>query len=42
MPDAHGIQKREIDLLELELQVVMNLLWLLGIEPGPSGKAANL
>lgn len=36
MPGAHGGHKRASDHLELELQAVISLVWVLGIEPRSS------
>ena len=38
---ARGVQKRELGLLERELQAVVNCLWVLGIEPWSSGRATS-
>lgn len=38
---AHGNKKRALHLLALELQVVVNCLWVLGIELQSSAKAAS-
>lgn len=35
-------QKRVSDLLRLELQIVVSLMWVLGIKPGPLRKAVNV
>ena len=35
MYGAHGVQKRPLLYLGLELQMPNNYLWVLGIEPGP-------
>lgn len=38
---VHGDQKRALDLVELEFQVVVSyLIWLTGTELGSSGRAA--
>ena len=39
---AHGDQKRVLDPLELEFQVVVScLMWVLGTKPRSSARAAN-
>lgn len=38
---AHGGQKRVLDPLKLELQMILSHLWVLGIEPGSCGRAAS-
>jgi hypothetical protein len=35
-------QKRELDLLELELSLVVSPMWVFGTKPGSSAKAARL
>jgi hypothetical protein len=35
-------QKRALDPLELELRIVVNIMWVLGIRLGSSGRAAVL
>ena len=35
-------QKRALDPLELELRIVVNIMWVLGIKLGSSGRAAVL
>lgn len=41
IPSALGGQKRSQYLLNLGLQKVVNTVWVLGIEPGFSGRVAN-
>ena len=36
VPDSYGDQKRASDLLELELDILSDAIWMLGTEPGPS------
>jgi hypothetical protein len=38
---AHRGQERAPDSLELELQMVVSCLWVLGIKTGSSGRAAS-
>ena len=42
MPGAQGGQKRVLDPLELELQMVGATMWVLGIEPRQSARASAL
>lgn len=42
MPGVHASQKITLGLLELELQMVVSHMWVLGTEPGPSVKAKVL
>lgn len=37
MPSTQGVQKKALDPLELQLQMVISYLWFLGIEPRSSG-----
>jgi hypothetical protein len=42
VPDASGGQKRALDLLGLELQIIVSSLWVLRIEPSsPTGRRSN-
>jgi hypothetical protein len=41
VPEVHGEQKKASDLLELKLQMVMSLTWMLRMEAGPSGSALS-
>lgn len=40
-PGIHGNQKRLSDPLELQLQTCWAMMWVLGIEPRPHGRAAS-
>lgn len=42
MPGAPRGQKRTLAPLKLELQMVVNCMWMLGIGPASSGKAASV
>jgi hypothetical protein len=42
MPGAQESQKWALDLLELELQMVVNAMWVLGTKPRPSAVATTL
>ena len=42
MPGAPGVQKRVSDILELELLMVVSHVWVLGIEPRSSERAASV
>lgn len=39
--DAQGGQEGALDLLELEIQMVVHLMWVLGIEPGLFARTAS-
>lgn len=38
---AHGDQKRASDPLGLEVQMVVNVMWMMGSEPSSSGRASS-
>lgn len=41
MSGTHECQKRAVDSLDPEFQMVVSHMWILGIEPGVSGRAAD-
>ena len=41
VPDVHRDQKRALDSLELELQMVVTTMWVLGTEPRSSTRAVS-
>lgn len=41
VPAAHGDQKRVLNPLELELQMVLATMWVLAIEPGSSRRVVT-